>query len=87
MKVMEEQLERIEKRLKQLLKIVVLQSVLLAVLLLSYLVPNLFLYLRVAIVLAALAGVIYVFRNQIPGWLGNVSRLMFAMFEDTQRKT
>lgn len=84
---MQDQLDRIEKRLKQLLKISVLQSVLLAILLLSYLVPNVFLYVQVAIFLLLVGGLIYVFRNQIPGWIGNVSRLIFAMFEDTQRKT
>jgi len=80
------QLDRIEKQNKQLSKFSLLQTSCLGILIASYLIPNLFWYLKVAVVLLLLMGLLYLFRKQIPGWLGNVSRLIFAFFEDTQRK-
>jgi len=37
-------------------------------------------------VLGLIVAGLYLFRQQLPGWLGNFSRLIFAFFEDGPRK-
>lgn len=83
---LKDQLDRIERQNLKLTKISWVQSILLGLLIASYLIPNLLLYLKVAIVLGLIVVGLYLFRKQMPGWLGNFSRLIFAFFEDSPRK-
>lgn len=85
--VTQEDLKRVENQLGLLLKIVVVQTVLLAALLISYLIPNILLYLQVGSVMLLVMIGVYLFRKQIPHWLGEGSRKVFAIFSGTQRKS
>jgi hypothetical protein len=80
------QLARIERKLSVLVLLISVQTLLLAALMLAYLIPKFLLYLQVGLVLLAFVAAVFFFRKQIPGWLGNVSRALFAFLDSTERE-
>ena len=75
-------LNRIERKLKLLILLGFTQTVILVLLLLGSFLPNLFVYVQFLLILGVLIGLAYFFRNQIPGWVGDASRLLFSFFEN-----
>ncbi len=75
-------LSQIERKLKLLILLGFTQMAILALLLLGSFLPNLFIYIQFLLIVGVLIGLAYFFRNQIPGWVGDASRLLFSFFEN-----
>ena len=82
---LEQRLQRIERRLQLLIVLSAIQAILLVVLVIWSLAINLMpSTLTLLILLIALGVAGYLFRHQIPRWLGNLSRMAFAQMLSTQ---
>lgn len=77
---------RLEKKITFLLGLVSLQTVLISAWLLTYLLPKVFIYMQVLLVVGAIAAAVYFFRKQIPGWLGTAARSTFSFLDEAEKK-
>ena len=77
-------LSSIERKLSLLSRIAAIQLLLLAVLVISSLLPNLLLYLQLLAFIAVLGVLVFMFRTRIPGWLGRSSRYLFSLISDPE---
>ncbi len=83
----EVRLARIEKKLGVLTIMALVQTVLLATLLLGKWLPSLLTVIQASIFLALLVAVLYIFREQIPIWIGDASRYFFSLFRADDSKS
>jgi Flp pilus assembly protein TadB len=75
-------LKKVERKLSLLIGVSICQCVLLAVIAVGYFLPSTF----TLVLFAALAILfVFVFHKQIPGWIGNLSRYVFAQMIDSQK--
>ena len=75
----DERLKRVEKKLRLLFVLAIVQTLVIALLVVCLFVGQFMPSTLTSIVLlAALATFLYVFRSQIPVWFGNASRLFFS---------
>ena len=81
-----QRVKAIEQKIKLLVTLGIAQTILLAVILVMLLMDQLLPDWSTLIMFALIAGVLgYVFRNQLPGILGQVSRFVFARLSATQK--
>lgn len=82
----ESRFRRIESKLRLLIGLSIVQSVVIAVLaaclFMKQFMPS---TLSLVLVLVGMAIFLYVFRTQIPAWFGNASRFVFAQLFEAQK--
>ena len=78
--------EVIEQKIKMLVTLGITQTILLAVILVMLLMGQLLPDWSTLVMFAVIAGVLgYVFRKQLPGILGKISRFVFTRLSATQK--
>ena len=82
----QERFKTIEKKLSMLVTLAIVQSVALAVLVVCLVVQQFMpSTLTLLLFLAGVIGFLYFFRAQVPGWIGNISRYVFAQMFAAQK--
>lgn len=79
------QIKRLERKINLLIGVAVVQSGIITLLIMTLAAQQLMPSMPTMILmLLALAALAYVFRNQIPGWFGSLSRMFFAQMLTTK---
>lgn len=83
----QQDLKRLEFKVNVLLGFGVVQMLMLALVITATAISEMTFYMAVMLIFLLVGIFGYIFRQQVPGWFGKLSRMIFAYFLDQQTKS